>query len=71
VKNFLSQPQNIYTQLLGNFSPIFSAFFSSICVQLAQFVRNLRAILAHFQHNFRANSAFFPAIFFRDWLISA
>jgi len=67
MKNFSSQPQNIYAQLSGNFSPIFSGFFSSICAQLAQFARNLhklRTILAHFQCNFCANFAFFP----RDFL---
>ena len=76
VKNFSSITQNIYTQLSGNFSPIFSGFISRICAKLVQFVRNLdklHAILAHFQRNFRANSAqilhFFPAIFFRHWLL--
>jgi len=48
--------------LRANFSQFFADFS-------AQFVRKLRAILAHFQRNFRANSAFFPAIFCRDCLV--
>jgi len=56
VKNFSSQPQNIYAQLLGNFSPIFCGFFSLICAQLAQislqFYRIFSAILAKILRKF-------------------
>jgi len=48
VKNFLLQPQNIYTQLSGNFSPIFSGLFSSICEQLVQIARNFSAFSRRF-----------------------
>jgi len=65
VKNFWSQPQNIYVRLSDNFSPI----FSSICAQLAQIVHNFSAFSEQFSHKFCANFAFFPANFFRDWMM--
>jgi len=64
VKNFSSQPQNIYAQLSGNFSPIFNGFFSSICAQLVQIERNFSAFSAQFLCEFCTNFAFFS----RDFL---
>jgi len=76
VKNFSSQPQNIYAQLSGNFLPIFTGSFSSMCAQLAQFARNLRkfprnfsAFSAQFSHKFCTNLAFFPCDFLQGLIV--
>jgi len=60
--------------LKQNREKLFVATTKHLCATFRQFFTdfqrifqlNLRAILAHFQRNFRANFAFFPVIFFRD-----
>jgi len=46
-----------------NFRAIFLWFSADFSAQFARNLRKLRAILAHFQRNFRANFAFFPCDF--------
>jgi len=59
LKNFSSQPQNIYAQIFRNFH----GFFSSICAQLAQIASSICAQLAQIARNFSAFSAQFLRIF--------